>query len=192
MGRTREFDVERTLHQCMEVFWEKGFQTTCLDDLTETTGVKKQSLYGAFENKRALFLKALSLYREQSISQLEELASDEAPPMEQLQAVGNLVLGYTNENCKGCLIINTALEFGSSDEEVLREVETMYAETERILSTIIVRGQDQQQITRRHTAPELAAHLTNVIRGSQVLAKSGVSADQSGAVLKTAFSLLAP
>lgn len=192
MGRTREFDVEHTLHQCMEVFWEKGFQTTCLDDLTETTGVKKQSLYGAFENKRALFLKALLLYREQSISRMEELASDNALPMAQLQAIGDLVLGHSRDACKGCLMINTALEFGSSDEEVLREVETMYAQTERILGKIIERGQALQHITHRHTAPELAAHLTNVIRGSQVLAKSGVPANQIGAVMNTAFSLLAP
>ncbi|MFS0725381.1 TetR/AcrR family transcriptional regulator [Paenibacillus sp. 1P07SE] len=193
MGRQREFDVKQTLHQCMDVFWEKGYQATCFDDLTETTGVKKQSLYGAFDNKRALFLKALALYRDQSCSRLEELAlQQDADPLHQLGAVRDLVLGSGDDSCKGCLMINTALEFGNKDAEVLHEVEIMFAETERSLETIIRRGQEHQRITRHHTAQALAAHLTNVLRGAQVMKKTGAPQHQISAILTTAFALLAP
>lgn len=191
MGRKREFDAEVALRQCMEVFWAKGYQTTCLDDLTATTGVKKQSLYGAFASKRALFLQALALYREESVARLEALAASDAPPLKQLQLIRDLIL-RGDETCRGCLMLNTALEFGASDEEVRRETEAMYTETERILTQIIRRAQTEQQLTARHPADELAAYLTNVIRGAQVMAKSGADPEHTAAVVDTAFSLMAP
>ena len=40
-------------------FWLHGFNGTSLDDLTVVTGLGRGSLYAAFNDKRALFLRAL-------------------------------------------------------------------------------------------------------------------------------------
>ncbi|GMA62008.1 TetR/AcrR family transcriptional regulator [Alicyclobacillus fastidiosus] len=192
MGRPREFDVERALQQSMELFWTKGFKSTSFEDLTRTTRVKKQSLYCVFDDKRALFLKALALYREHSIAVLEEVVAQDMSPLKKLEYICELTLSHNDETLhKGCLMVNSALEFGSDDEEVIREVELMFLEVEQILEKVIRSGQEQQVITTRYTSKELAAHLNNAILGAKVLEKSGASRDRIEAVLRTSFGLIA-
>ncbi|HZG13499.1 MAG TPA: TetR/AcrR family transcriptional regulator [Candidatus Bathyarchaeia archaeon] len=193
MSRPREFDVDRALHQSMEVFWTKGFKSTSFEDLTRATRVKKQSLYCVFQDKRALFLKVLALYGEQSISMLEELASQEVPPLKKLEAIRDATLFQGNETIRrGCLMVNSALEFGTCDDEVNREVEMMFAKVEQILEKVIRSGQEQQSITTRHTSNELAAYLNNALLGAKILEKSGASRERIDAVLRTSFAMLEP
>ncbi len=177
----------------MEVFWTKGFKSTSFEDLTRATKVKKQSLYCVFADKRALFLKALALYREQSIAMLEELASGDAHPLQKLEAIRDITLSHGNATvCRGCLMVNSMLEFGSCDEEVSREVEMMFAEVEGILEKIIRSGQERQQITARHTSQELAAYLNNSLLGAKIMGKSGASRERIEMILRTSFAMLAP
>lgn len=192
MSRPREFDVDRALHQSMEVFWTKGFKSTSYEDLTRTTQVKKQSLYCVFKDKRDLFLKALALYREQSIVMLEELASREVSPLKKLEAICDATL-YQNEETmrRGCLILNSALEFGYDDREVNREVTRMFDQVERILERIIRDGQEQGLITERQSCKELAVYLNNVLSGAKAMEKSGASREQIAAVLRTSLALMA-
>ncbi|MEB5482244.1 TetR/AcrR family transcriptional regulator [Shouchella clausii] len=193
MSRPREFDVDRALRQSMEVFWTKGFKATSYDDLTRTTQVKKQSLYCVFKNKRELFLKALALYREQNVAMLEELASREVSPLMKLEAICEAALCQNDETIsRGCLIVNSTLEFGTDDEEVNREVLLMSNQVERVLEKMIRSCQEQQLITTRLTSKELALHLFNAINGAKVMEKSGASREQITKVLSTAIALMMP
>ncbi|MEK8130290.1 TetR/AcrR family transcriptional regulator [Paenibacillus filicis] len=193
MSRPREFDINRALHQSMEMFWAKGFKSTSFEDLTRTTQVKKQSLYGVFEDKRTLFLKALTRYREQSITALEERVSRESSPLDKLEAIRTIpLLAYDETMCNGCFAVNSALEFGTDDEAVTREVEMMFAQFEQLLEQTIRSGQEQQLITTRFSSTELAACLNNAILGANILAKSGASREKIDSVLRTAFAVIAP
>lgn len=191
MSRPREFDVDRALRQSMEVFWTKGFKATSYDDLTSTTQVKKQSLYCVFKNKRELFLRALVLYREQSIAMLEALASQEGSPVKKLEAICEATLCQNDETMsRGCLIVNSALEFGTDDEEVNREVALMFNQVGRVLETVIRSGQEQQLITSRLTSKALALHLNNALSGAKIMEKSGAPREQIAVVLRTALALM--
>ena len=48
----------------MELFWTRGYEATSVADLTGELGVHPGSLYRAFGDKHALFLRALARYRE--------------------------------------------------------------------------------------------------------------------------------
>lgn len=194
MSRPREFDVERALRQSMEIFWTKGFKSTSFDDLTDATQVKKQSLYCVFKDKRALFLKALALYREQSLAAVEQLASqDDLDPWQKLERLRDAMLSSCIElHPKGCLVVNSMLEFGNDDEEVKREVELMQVKSERIFETILRQGQELELITVRYTSAELAAYLNNAFIGAKVMEKSGISRERIDAVLRTTYAMLAP
>jgi len=61
-GRQRQFDEQVALDAAMRVFWSNGYSGTALSDLTHVMGINKPSLYAAFGNKEALFIRALSHY----------------------------------------------------------------------------------------------------------------------------------
>jgi AcrR family transcriptional regulator len=189
MSRPREFDVDRVLHQSMEVFWNQGFKATSYEDLTRTTGVKKQSLYCVFKDKRSLFLKALALYREQVTAKLKEIEALDSSPGDKLDALRYSLLD-DETGCQGCLIVNASLEFGTDDEQVTREAELMVEEVQLVLEKIISSGQKQQLISNRYTSIELASYLNNTILGVRVMEKSGSSREQIETVLRTSFGMI--
>lgn len=189
MSRPREFDVDLVLHQSMEVFWNQGFKATSYEDLTRTTGVKKQSLYCVFKDKRSLFLKALALYREQVITKLKEIEALDSSPVDKLDTLRYSLLD-DETSCQGCLIVNASLEFGTDDEQVTREAELMAEEIQLVLEKIISSGQYQQLISNRYTSIELASYLNNTILGVRVMEKSGSSREQIETVLRTSFGMI--
>lgn len=191
MSRPREFDVERALHQCMDVFWKKGYKSTSFEDLTRSTRVKKQSLYGAFDGKRALFMKALTLYHQESIANLEKIVSQDVSALKKLENIRDATLFQGDEpSHRGCLMVNSALEFGIEDEELICEVKKMFAEVERIIEMVIRSGQEHNLITTRLPSKELAAHFNNVLMGAKMLEKSGDSREKIEAILNTALTLM--
>jgi len=173
----------------MEVFWNQGFKATSYEDLTRTTGVKKQSLYCVFKDKRSLFLKALALYREQVIEKLKEIEAMDSSPSDKLDALRYSLLD-DETGCQGCLIVNASLEFGTDDEQVTREAELMVEEVQLVLEKIISSGQKQQLISNRYTSIELASYLNNTIFGVRVMEKSGSSREQIETVLRTSFGMI--
>jgi len=45
MAGIRQFDEEAMLEQALELFWQKGFANTTMQDLAAATGVQRGSLY---------------------------------------------------------------------------------------------------------------------------------------------------
>ena len=76
MARPRNFDPDEVLGRAREVFWQKGFQGTSLDDITEATGLNKPSLYAAFGDKNALFLKVLDRYHAYIVENAERIINE--------------------------------------------------------------------------------------------------------------------
>ncbi|WP_462168901.1 TetR/AcrR family transcriptional regulator [Pseudoalteromonas lipolytica] len=64
--RTAEFDNDYVLRQAMLAFMEFGYAKTSMQKLTHVTGLHPGSLYGAFGNKKAIFLRAIEQYQKES------------------------------------------------------------------------------------------------------------------------------
>ena len=190
MSRPREFNVDRALHQPLEVFWTKGFKSTSFEDLIRRTQVKKQSLYSVFKNKRDLFLKALAVYREGRIALLEELASREVSPLEKREAICVCSQYHNEDICRGCFMVNSAMESRNDDQEVNREVSLMFDQVERIHEKIIRECHEQGVVTNHHSSKFLASYLNNVLSGVNLMVKTGASREQIKAVLHTSFTLM--
>jgi AcrR family transcriptional regulator len=62
LGRPREYDPNVAIERAMDAFWDAGFSGTSLDDLSARTGMNRPSLYAAFGDKQALYLKTLESY----------------------------------------------------------------------------------------------------------------------------------
>src|SRR6201999_3420920 len=86
-GRPRAYDPDLALSRAMEVFWKEGFAGTSLDELSAATGMNRPSLYGAFGDKRDLYIKAYQHYRERSRVGMVELFKQDLPLRQLLQRI---------------------------------------------------------------------------------------------------------
>jgi AcrR family transcriptional regulator len=119
-GRPRSFDTEATLAQATLAFWQRGYASTSMDDLSAATGLNRPSLYGAFGDKHELYLQALRLYTEQSDAAITAALQDR-PLREGLRRVYELALQLyypADEAARGCLLIGTAATEAPRDEAI--------------------------------------------------------------------------
>lgn len=110
-GRPRSYDPVLALERAAAAFWDTGYSATSLDELSAATSMNRPSLYGAFGDKEALYLKALEHYRETSKNALELGLSAERSLREGLRLVyaGALQIYLSGENGpRGCFLIGTA------------------------------------------------------------------------------------
>lgn len=173
MGRPREFDEEVALTRIMNVFWAKGFEGATLSDLVAATGLKKGSLYAAFGDKRAMYLKALALYDRTAIdAAIGVLAGTGAPAKRVDKFLQSAIDAVTTEkDRRGCFLCNASVDQAALDAESETAVKVSIGRLERALEDVLSAPTIG---TRRHgKAHANAQHLLSVYFGLRVLAKTG-------------------
>ena len=78
-GRPRAYQPEVALGKALDLFRKGGFAATSLDDLSAATGMNRPSLYGAFGDKRELYIKSYQRYREDARAAMIDIFREESP-----------------------------------------------------------------------------------------------------------------
>jgi AcrR family transcriptional regulator len=120
-GRPRGFKPETALNQAMDVFWKDGFAATSLDDVSAATGLNRPSLYGAFGDKRALYLQAYSQYRKHVNEVFAPLFAASEPLCVKLKRILMAALDLYlsgEEGPRGCFTVLTASSDAIADPEI--------------------------------------------------------------------------
>ena len=132
-GRPRAFDPKLVLEKALEVFWERGFTATSLDDLSEATGVSRPSLAAAFGDKEALYIKSMQLYRKGINDQLDQVLTCNGGNDSLLNIVRRyfevMIATYTGESdsCLGCAFMSTAVNEAPRHESIMDMVQAAMA-----------------------------------------------------------------
>ena len=191
MARPRSFDPDEALDLAHDVFWRKGFQSTSLDDITAATGLAKPSLYAAFGDKNAMFLKVLERYHASIVADAERILN-EGPSAR--DAIERWLTGFVPfcsgvKGIRGCLSVNTAADGASDQEEVRNRVERFNRKLEQLLSKRL--RADRAQFSDTFD-PDVSAHtIMAIYLGLMVLAKDAPDAARVRATLNQALKLLA-
>jgi AcrR family transcriptional regulator len=106
-----------------DAFWASGYQATSLDRLTEVTGLKRPSLYGAFGDKQALYVALLRTYRETNLATVRRMLGDAKTLREGLSAVYAGAIDLYLPNGQGCFVLNTAASEAETDAAVRAELD---------------------------------------------------------------------
>jgi len=61
-GRPRAFDPDVALRHALDLFWERGYEGTSLNDLAAAMGIASASIYACFGSKEQLFRQTMALY----------------------------------------------------------------------------------------------------------------------------------
>jgi TetR/AcrR family transcriptional repressor of nem operon len=183
--RPRKFDEADVIAAAREEFWTRGYGATSVDDLTSATGLGKGSLYGAFGDKHALFMRALDDYITSSLdnvrTQLHDVgyrAYDRLTRHIRWQA--NAVAA--DKSRRGCMMARTAAELGSTDNDVEDKVERAYSIWRAQLADTIAEAQRDGDIAPKVDPQALAGTVLSFMRGVEALHEGGVKPVQ----LKTA------
>jgi len=173
MARPRSFDFDTVLDKAVETFREKGFDGTSIEDLEKATALRRASLYGAFGDKRALYLSALNRYqRTKGVRLLEELNAAKTGRAA-IERMFVIVLDEATGDTAGCLLANAASERAAHDDRVARCVEDNRRRVEGALIAAVLRGRSDGSVRVRGELRVAARFLFAVILGVRALARTG-------------------
>ena len=186
-GRPRGFDREQALTTAMELFWKKGYASTSKRDLMEATGVGSQSLYSAFGDKRSLYIEALRQYADNALEGLEASLQASDSPLADVRA---LVNSWEAGISAGCLLANTATEFGGTDEELSGFVAEQMAHAIGTLATALSRALDAGELPEGTDTASLALTLFSIHGGLCTMSRCGLPSATIKATIEAAQALL--
>ena len=174
MGRPKNFEPDDVVARAMDAFWTNGYAGTSPAALAEATGVGKGSLYHSFGSKRQLFDKALELYDAAGTDLAEQCLSQPGTTRERIREFLVMMVDadLARPIPRGCLGVNTAIEFAPHDPDATRAVRAMQEHTIAALSARIAKGRRDGDVSAE-TDPEAFAHfLMNTISGLRVMTKT--------------------
>lgn len=171
--KSKQFDKHVALDEAMNLFWERGYHATSIQDLVDRLGVNRQSLYDTYGGKEQLFLSALERYRELQDAPLRRTLEREGPVgvvlREFLQEmIENLIGG----ECKGCFMTNTATGLAGQDESVFKICAANHRQLEAAFSGLLLRAQQNGEIAPDRPLLPMARFLVNTTNGLGVTAKA--------------------
>lgn len=174
MGRTREFDEEKVLDAAMQIFWEKGYEATSLNDLTSRMEIQRPSIYSTFGGKKELFEAALRKYTMSRASLIRTKLQSIPSVKEAFRTFfeGVVEEEYAENPRKGCFCINTMVELAPHDEkfEILTREHQMYLAV--IFQETIERGIQSGELEIGLDAKAVSQALVVSLIGLTVMIKS--------------------
>jgi TetR/AcrR family transcriptional repressor of nem operon len=191
VARPREFDEEEILDRAMKVFWSKGYASTSLEDLLNGTGIARQSLYGAFGDKHALFLKALERYLDKNARPVRSVLQEAPSVAQALRAVFSAIAeGAAAEKQRGCMLVNAITELIPGDQEVARLVEANHRFLLAAFRMGLERAAKDGELIPGSDIDELAHYLIAAHQGLRVVARVDQSRAHLKAIVKSALYFL--
>jgi TetR/AcrR family transcriptional repressor of nem operon len=192
MPKTKQFDETEVLKKAKEVFSEKGYNGTSMDDLVQATGLSRSSIYDTFGDKHGLFLKSLDLYRCMQQNGLEQQYAKTDSPKKNIRAIFDYIIReiQNDKDRKGCLLVNVSMELSAVDKEVAALFLSNMEELEKIFSSLVKEGQSKGEISKKYTAKALGRHLYNSLMGLRVSGMNRPDADVMREIVKLTLSIL--
>lgn len=190
MARPRSFDPDAVLDKAVEAFRARGFEATSIEDLEKATGLRRASLYGAFGDKRAVYVAALRRYDSTRAARLMNEVSAAPTGRKALERMFALVIGEAVADPNGCLLANAASGAAGRDPKVALCVEAGRRRVEGGLHAAILRGRADGSLKGKSDARALARFLYASALGMRALAKAGAGRAELTTVAETALAAL--
>ncbi|WIM11003.1 TetR/AcrR family transcriptional regulator [Enhydrobacter sp.] len=175
MPRLKAFDEDRAIDAAVDCFWAHGYEAASVRDLAGAMGIGGASLYNAYGDKRALFVRALERYANRSMR--ERIARIEArhPPREAIRAfLGEIIdRSVRDPDGKGCLLVNSALDMASRDAGLAKLVAAYLDEIRAFFRRSLAAGQRDGAIAADLDAAVVSGHLLGIVLAIRVLARTG-------------------
>ncbi|KPF69390.1 TetR family transcriptional regulator [beta proteobacterium AAP99] len=172
MARERSFSEPEVLQRAADVFSTHGYGATSVAMLCEATGLGKQSLYNAFGDKQALYLKSVdcAVGRFGAAVAAMKAAPDGRAALQSFFDGLVHVCASGEPALKSCIVTTGLLE--SVDDPALRlSLQAKWQATHELLRGTIERGQKDGSVRNAAPSAELADLLMSLMSGLRVTAR---------------------
>ncbi|MCK1284891.1 TetR/AcrR family transcriptional regulator [Bradyrhizobium sp. 44] len=192
-GRPRAYEPDVALGKALDLFRTQGFAATSLDDLSEATGMNRPSLYGAFGDKRELYIKSYQRYREEARASMVEIFRQEMPVRRRLErifasALNIYLSGETGP--RGCFTVVTAASEAVGDPDIRAMVLDGLNELDKAFASCFRRAKEKGELSDSADPAVLAQLASATVHSIAIRSRARVSRKELEAIAKGAIDVM--
>ena len=167
MARQEEFDRSEIIDRAKQVFWEKGYNGTSIQDLVDATGLNRSSIYNSFGSKQSLYRASLDQYADESNKVFQKLLLKSSGPLDAIRNIlySTIIAKKADEQSRGCFILNCKMELANSDEGLKQWLIKNQDKSIALFKDLVTEGQHEGEISTIHSSKVLAYSLFNTFQG---------------------------
>ena len=173
-GRPRQFEDKEIIDAAVAVFSTNGYAGTSAQNLCDSTGLGRGSLYNAFGSKQALYEQALLRSHEQTMAAQLSILKQSGLFKDRLRSL--LLWGIAEDLSQSeqheAMVLFSALEMGDKDQAVSSLNQEYRQRLENSLLAVFVEGQVNGEFSRKASALEMARGFLAGYYGLRVLNKN--------------------
>jgi TetR/AcrR family transcriptional regulator, copper-responsive repressor len=191
-GRPRAYQPDVALGKALDLFRKGGFAATSLDDLSTATGMNRPSLYGAFGDKRELYIKSYQRYRDDARTAMIEIFRDEMPVRNRLQRIYAIALDIylEGESPRGCFTVMTAASEAVADPGIRAMVLEGFVELDRAFASCFRAAKEKGEIAATSDPIVLAQLASATLHTVAIRARVGVPRKELEAIISGALDVM--
>ena len=192
-GRPRAYQPEVALGKALDLFRKDGFAATSLDDLSAATGMNRPSLYGAFGDKRELYIKSYQRYRADARAAMIDIFRDELPirrRLERIYAVALDIYLSGESGPRGCFTVMTAASEAVSDPEIRAMVLEGFSELDKAFTACFRLAKEKSELPANADAAALAQLASAIVHTIAIRARAQVPRKELETIVKGAIEVM--
>ena len=191
-GRPRAYQPDVALGKALDLFRKDGFAATSLDDLSTATGMNRPSLYGAFGDKRALYIKSYQRYRDDARAAMIDIFRDEMPIRRRLHKIYAVALDIylSGESPRGCFTVMTAASEAVADPEIRAMVLEGFAELDKAFAACFRLAKERGELAGSADTTVLSQLASATIHSIAIRARAGVPRRDLEAIVEGAIDVM--
>jgi AcrR family transcriptional regulator len=192
-GRPRAYQPEIALGKALDLFRSEGFAATSLDQLSVATGMNRPSLYGAFGDKRELYIKSYQRYREDARAAMVEIFRAEMPIRKRLERIYAVALDIYlsgDGGPRGCFTVMTAASEAVADAEIRAMVTEGFSELDKAFAACFRLAKEKRELPASADPLVLAQLASATIHTIAIRARARVSRKELESIVKGALGVL--
>jgi AcrR family transcriptional regulator len=189
-GRPRAYQPEIALGRALDLFRKDGFAATSLDDLSAATGMNRPSLYGAFGDKRELYIKSYARYRADARAAMQAIFRVELPIRKRLERIFEVALDiYLSGDAgpRGCFTVMTAASEAVADPEIRSLVLEGFSELDKAFAACFRLAKEKGELAKSADPVVLAQLASATIHTVAIRARARVPRKELEAIVKGAI-----
>jgi AcrR family transcriptional regulator len=174
-GRPLSFDRDKALNAALLQFWQTGYETTSVAELTHAMGITAPSLYTAFGDKESLFLECLEKYANPGPKTTPELIAEARSARQAAQQLLDLsARWFTQQDTPaGCLVASAASSGSVNSQRVRAALKNVRDANRKALQKRAERDIRDGYLPRTANAQALAFMTMAIVQGMSTLARDG-------------------
>jgi AcrR family transcriptional regulator len=192
-GRPRAYEPEIALGKALDLFRKDGFAATSLDDLSAATGMNRPSLYGAFGDKRELYIKSYERYRADARAAVLDIFRDEMPIRERLARIYAVALDIYlsgESGPRGCFTVMTAASEAVFDPDIRAMVLEGFLELDKAFAACFRQAKENGELPAPADPIVLSQLASATIHTIAIRARARVPRKELEAIVRGAIDVM--